>query len=468
MKRSIARQLIFMIAAGILLLVFTGCVSAHKMSPPKKIMLEEQTVEGKIRRPQLVLIKADPQPSFDDTIGMDNAPLPVKSIIKGFVQYHTLKVTKETVRKEIIKKHLDIMADTQYLALDTALQEKRSQIINTIEKQVELDKRGKYAPQLLFRLADLYHDQSSENFDRELRSYEQAIKAGTNSNTLSFPEYHLEKSIDCYTRIYNDFPDASAADRALFFKANALAKEGKESEENEVFNVLVSKYPQSKYYIEASMGIGHYYYDHPRLNNGKGYLMAEKAFQKALVQKNGPQYIEALYMLGWCHYMQDKYDETLKVLAYMIDSIGLKFDDFKSEKNQIANPLLRDEAIEEMAISLDMKYNSVQDALDFLNRIHNEEYEATVLMRMGESHEKEDLNFPKAESLYLAICKHYPNSMEALHATLNLIGIYKKLNASAKAQSLTNDLEKEYGPGSKWAAISSERKNALQKALEKK
>jgi hypothetical protein len=38
--------------------------AAPEKGPIKKFVLEEQKVEGKIRRPQLVLVKADQRPSF--------------------------------------------------------------------------------------------------------------------------------------------------------------------------------------------------------------------------------------------------------------------------------------------------------------------------------------------------------------------------------------------------------------------
>ncbi len=51
------------IAAMILGVVFAAG-SAARAAPVRKLVLEEQRIEGKIRRPQLVLIKADQRPRF--------------------------------------------------------------------------------------------------------------------------------------------------------------------------------------------------------------------------------------------------------------------------------------------------------------------------------------------------------------------------------------------------------------------
>jgi hypothetical protein len=47
-----------------LLFSFTVAYGTPEKKQVQKLVLEEQKVEGKIRRPQLVLIKADQRPSF--------------------------------------------------------------------------------------------------------------------------------------------------------------------------------------------------------------------------------------------------------------------------------------------------------------------------------------------------------------------------------------------------------------------
>jgi hypothetical protein len=45
-------------------IVLAICVMAEASAPVRKLVIEEQRIEGKIRRPQLVLIKADQRPRF--------------------------------------------------------------------------------------------------------------------------------------------------------------------------------------------------------------------------------------------------------------------------------------------------------------------------------------------------------------------------------------------------------------------
>lgn len=42
--------------------------AAPSQGPVRKLVLDEQRIEGKIRRPQMVLIKADQRPAFDPVV----------------------------------------------------------------------------------------------------------------------------------------------------------------------------------------------------------------------------------------------------------------------------------------------------------------------------------------------------------------------------------------------------------------
>ena len=63
LKISLSRQISIFVCS---LLLFLGLVTVCAASGvAKTLVLEEQRVEGKIRRPQLVLIKADQRPAFN-------------------------------------------------------------------------------------------------------------------------------------------------------------------------------------------------------------------------------------------------------------------------------------------------------------------------------------------------------------------------------------------------------------------
>jgi hypothetical protein len=71
----------------ICLLVIPLTTAAAEKGGVQKLILEEQKVEGKIRRPQLVLIKADQRPAFPP---MANQSFGTNPDIVGFVDKKVL------------------------------------------------------------------------------------------------------------------------------------------------------------------------------------------------------------------------------------------------------------------------------------------------------------------------------------------------------------------------------------------
>lgn len=55
--------------------LFWGVTAVYSAKPVKQLVFEESMIEGKIRRPQLVLIKAETRPQFE--------PMVMKSVDKG-------------------------------------------------------------------------------------------------------------------------------------------------------------------------------------------------------------------------------------------------------------------------------------------------------------------------------------------------------------------------------------------------
>ena len=49
-------------------MLFTGTFAESEQKDVKQLIFEERRIEGKIRRPQLVLIKAEQRPEFDPMV----------------------------------------------------------------------------------------------------------------------------------------------------------------------------------------------------------------------------------------------------------------------------------------------------------------------------------------------------------------------------------------------------------------
>jgi cellulose synthase operon protein C len=323
--------------------------------------------------------------------------------------------------------------------------DERSRLSGHIATILEAYPRGKYAPAILLRLAELHFDEAGDEFQARLKAYEKKMAEGKDTAGLEFPDYRLDSVIATYDRIITEFPHSDVTDGALFYKALALQKIGKDEEGNSVLIALINKYPESHYYVEANMNIGKYYFDHPKTEKGQGYKLAEEAYRRVLFFRKHPEYISALYHLGWCYYMQDQYEEAIAVFKYLIEESNLDFDPANTDEKQLANPLLRGEAIDYIAISFDAE-NKVDDALQFLKLVGNIDYAALVLKRIGELRE-EDLDVPAAIRIYQRLLSEYPKSKVAPETYVSLIRLYESHNQPDSAMRLREQFFTRYTHG---------------------
>ncbi|MBD3393675.1 MAG: tetratricopeptide repeat protein, partial [Chitinivibrionales bacterium] len=341
----------------------------------------------------------------------------------------------------------------------------RRRLIDHIETFLELNPNNRYFPQILFRLAELYYDEAVEDFDRRLRVYEESMaREDADSADLAFPEYDLSRTMRIYDRIIGEHPRDWLADDAHFYKAMALQKLGRFDEANTLLLALIENYPESEYFVEANMNVGRYYFENPKVEDGKGYDLAQKAYRRVLHYRDHPQFVEALYHLGWCYYMQDAYRDAIAVFKYLIEEVDLDFDPRRMEEKQLTNPLLRAEAIDYIAISFDEEEN-MDGAVRFLELIDNPDYAALVLQRIGLLRE-EDMDYRTAVTVYQRLLSEYPNSMVAPDATISLIKVYETMNRTASAMQERQRFFTRYARGSAWQQVIAKKDSALIGAID--
>lgn len=405
--------------------------------------------------------------------------LQTKFVDWAFLKYQDKKETLKKMAEEISfvknnnskkdsiqKDKILAVAFTQlnYKKIENTLIDERNRLIDHIEMMKEIYKKNSYNPQVLFRLAELYYERSGDAFKELLRQYENKIRTSNDTSGLVFPEYNLSKVIEIYDQIINQYPRCELSDDAYYYKSMALQKEGNEDSANAVLLQLVDKYPESEFFVEANMNIGRYYFEHPKIMNNSGYRIAEEAFRRVLFYRDHPQFVQALYHLGWCYYMQDKYDEAIVVFKYLVEEAKLDFDATKMEEKQVVNPLLRGEAIDYIAISFDEE-GKVDDVLKFLQLIGNDDYSSLILKRIAELRE-EDMDFGSAIRMYNRLLKQFPSSISAPDAVVGLIKIY---DSHEKADSAMIERKKYFdlfSRGSEWNNQIAQRDSTILKRVD--
>jgi len=147
--------------------------------------------------------------------------------------------------------------------------------------------------------------------------------------------------------------------------------------------------------------------------------------------------------------MMDEYDKTTDVFKYMIQTAKLDFTITDSlEKKQIKNPLLRDDAVDCIAISFDEK-RRIDDAIAFLSFTGSADYGATIIKRIAELRE-EDMDYSAAAAVYDRLVKEYPQSILAPDGTLGMIKMYELQRKPDEAQMKREEFISKYIRGSQW------------------
>lgn len=356
------------------------------------------------------------------------------------------------------------LTQLNYNKIEKTIVDERNRLIDHIEMMQEIYRKNTWNSQILYRLAELHFDRAGDEFREKLRQYEKNMAEQKDSANLVFPEYDLTRVIAIYDSIVQLYPKSEIADDAMFYKAAALQKEGNENGANEAMKVLVEKYPESEFFVEANMNIGKYYFEHPKAQKNTGYKIAEEAYRKVLFYRDHPQFVQALYHLGWCYYMQDKFDEAIAVFKYLVEEAKLDFDPSKMEEQQLVNPLLRGEAIDYIAISFDEE-GKVEEVLKFLQLIGNDDYSALVLKRIAELR-AEDLDYDAAIKMNRRLLAQFPYSTSAPEASISIVKLFEIMDKPDSVQTERQRFFDLYCNGSTWNTEVSKRDSLLAKKID--
>jgi TolA-binding protein len=206
----------------------------------------------------------------------------------------------------------------------------------------------KYSPDAIFRLSELYFERASEEYieakeeyDRQLREYEE----GKIRVEPTEPTKRLEKVVGLYQRLVNDFPHYKMIDAVYYLLGYALQEQGEYKEAKETYVRLIQKYPKSKFFVEAWLRIGEYYFDQADPPDLDGAIEAYKA---AMADTAHPQFHLALYKYAWAYYRKDDLANSVKYFTDLIDFYEKKG---KAGKEDKTGAMMRPEAIKYIAIA---------------------------------------------------------------------------------------------------------------------
>jgi TolA-binding protein len=375
----------------------------------------------------------------------------------------------DTYRKDVLsmlrreidrqRKAVDWSYGKETDKLDDVLRERRQDAIRAFESFLaRYPNNREYTPEVMFRLAELYFDQSLDDYRRALPDYDvqrRAYDRGKIPDEPKEPEKDFSKSIVTYQNLLARFPQYPLADAAYYALGFCLAETDQPEKSVAVFRQLIEKHPNSQWVPEAWLRVGEYHFE---LGQSQGdnaeYDKSIAAYQQALTAKDSKYYEMALYKLAWSYFQ--KYDfptaiRTFKTLIEHIDTAG--------KKGGLGSQL-RSEAVEYLGVSLaEDDWNGdgepdpdagVDRALGFMKE--GKPYEREVLVRYADAlyGEHDVRKYPQAVAAYRAIIALEPLNPGNAALKETIVGVWDSMGDTEKMTAERTDLVKEYGPGSKW------------------
>ncbi len=244
------------------------------------------------------------------------------------------------------KKQQEDAPTLQYDAfrLDVELQvaSKRREQITDLSKIIDLSTDKKEKPGLLFRLGELYWEESKFYFFEANRKDDEKIKAMNAKDDAGIARAESEKAelmakskefadlaVEKYYLIVQEYKTYERTDEVLYFLGLNLMDSSDDKNQKKAlasYKRLIEKYQKSKYLPDAYLAVAEYYF-----NGSKG---KRESLEKALENyKNAAKFPEnkvygyALYKQGWCHFNMADYENAMNQFKTVVLYAELQGDE---------------------------------------------------------------------------------------------------------------------------------------------
>jgi len=210
------------------------------------------------------------------------------------------------------------------LGLESQVATKRTEQIRDLKKIIDLTpKESAETPDLLFRLGELYWEESKFYFFQANRKDDDRINAMNRNDKdgeqravqekeeLSAQSKEFaQKAVEQYSTIVQNYKNFKRTDEVLYFLGKNLLEAGEDRKALVAFRRLIDKYQKSKFLPDAYLAFAEYYFD---TSKGKHDVL-EKALENYKNAANYPEnqsYGFAIYKQGWCYFNLADYHKAM-------------------------------------------------------------------------------------------------------------------------------------------------------------
>ena len=339
----------------------------------------------------------------------------------------------------------------------------RREAIGLIESYLHDSPHSKEQAEALYKLAELYWEESKAVYLEKMGKYQDAV-AACHADRAACPRVpHKPPTVDLsqaqavYLRLINQYPRFRKIDTVIYLYAFSLRDQGKVGDSIKYFQTLLDKYPRSRYIADAWMAIAEY-----RFYEQQNYRSSLEAYEKVLQHPKSQLYDLALFKTAWCYW---KLGDTNKSAMRFKDVLDLaKKKAGRSEAEQKRAEELQGQALDylvELFTEDDTK--SAHDAFEFLAQIGGKQYSRKVLKQLADT-VFDQTRYERAVEAYKLLIELDPQSAEAPDYHGRIVESYQLLGDVRTAVAEMRKLASNYGGRSPWAAANKDRPKALEHA----
>ena len=360
--------------------------------------------------------------------------------------------------------------------LQKALEEKEAQVTDARREAIKLleaylrenprDSAGfrpKEQAEALYKLAELYWEESKEVYLEKMGRYQAAVSA-CHADRSECPKVpHRPPTIDLtraqatYLQLIDQYPKFRKIDTVIYLYAFSLRDQQKIGESIKYFQIILDKYPRSRYLADAWMAIAEY-----RFYEQQNYKSSLEAYEKVLKYPKSTLYDLALFKTAWCYWKLGDTTKSAQRFKEVLDLAKKKAG--RSEEQQKRAEELQGEALDylvELFTEDDTK--TARDAFEFLAQIGGKQYSRKVLKQLADT-VFDQTRYERAVEAYRLLIELDPNAGDAPDYAGKIVEGYQLLGDIKTAVAEMRKLASDYGARSPWATANKDRPKTVEHA----
>ncbi len=311
----------------------------------------------------------------------------------------------------------------------------------------------------LFRLSELYWENSEDEFLARMRAYDQALDGFRTGKTATKPEQpriDLSASLKVYEEILEKHPEFARTDTVMYLYGFGLNEQGDEQAALSIYRVLLKRFPKSSFVPDAHLAIGEYHF-------AKGhYAAAKNSYEQVLRHPNSPLIDLALYKTAWCHFKEGNAKEAANRFRRVLRRSKEQQLEGKKGRVEASATELEKEALEDLALTFS-ESGGAKEAYRFMKQVGGQEYSIRVLRQLGEVFFRQ-ARYDEAIDSFRMLVDQFPLARRNPEHHARIADAYQREGKLEEALEEHRALASRYGPGSSWARENAEHQESTREA----